>query len=193
MYFQQKYFKIIFISILAIVSWTYFAVGWREGKAEIIPQIADIAEKAALPYRLLRLSFEERDGSLIVPIQGLPLSQIDNSWGYPRDEGRTHEGIDLFADRGTPVFSVTRGYVVRAGVSERGGNIVFVVGKGGVRYYYAHLDKIASGLKVGQEVTSDTVVGFVGNTGNAITTPPHLHFGMYTNRAENPYQMFVSR
>ncbi len=91
-------------------------------------------------------------------------------------------GQDMFAPKGTPVFSAVHGYVRRTGTNELGGNIVFVTGAGGRRYYYAHLDRIAHGLHAGQAVTTDTVLGFVGTTGNAITTPPHLHFGVYEGR-----------
>ena len=74
-----------------------------------------------------------------------------------------------------------------------------------MRYYYAHLSGFAEGLEEGQYVTADTLLGFVVNTGNAITTPPHLHFGIYAGEsypesyltcdwdAENPYPLLVDR
>lgn len=136
---------------------------------------------------------EEPDKELLIPIQGLSLRNIADSWGSPRSGGRSHEGIDMFAKRGTPVFSATRGYVIRSGTNTLGGNIVFVVGPGGVRYYYAHFDSVAQGIEPGKEVTTDTVLGYVGTTGNATGTPPHLHFGMYKSGAENPYQLLVPR
>ena len=71
--------------------------------------------------------------------------------------------------------------MVRKGENELGGNTVFVVGAGGRSYYYAHLDSYAPGLAVGDYVTPETVLGFVGTTGNAAGTPPHLHFGVYTS------------
>lgn len=128
---------------------------------------------------------------LRISIQNVRKSQIADTWGEIRSSGRTHEGIDIFAIRGTPVFSVTDAYVVLAGQNQLGGNVVFIVGKGGVRFYYAHLDSIANGIKPGIKVTPDTVLGFVGNTGNAEGTPPHLHFGMHINGAQNPYDLFV--
>ena len=61
-----------------------------------------------------------------------------------------------------------------------GGHTVSVIGDGGRKYYYAHLDSYAPKLEVGDWVTRKTVLGYVGSTGNADGTPPHLHFGIYT-------------
>jgi murein DD-endopeptidase MepM/ murein hydrolase activator NlpD len=68
--------------------------------------------------------------------------------------------------------------VRRLGNGQLGGLYVFVVGPGG-RRYYAHLDRYAEKLKEGQKVTTRTVLRTVGNTGNARTTPAHLHLGVY--------------
>ena len=130
-----------------------------------------------------------------MPVEGVYLSQVSDTWGAARSEGRTHEGVDIFARAGTPVYSATGGYVEWFGPYGVGGNTVTVVGGGGVRYYYAHLSRYAEGLTNGQAVTPDTRLGYVGNTGNALTTPPHLHFGVYTGfwDAENPYPLLVDR
>jgi peptidoglycan LD-endopeptidase LytH len=66
-----------------------------------------------------------------------------------------------------------------------------VIGAGGRVYYYAHLDRYAENLKVGDAVTTETVIGYVGNSGNAKGTPPHLHFGVYTSTgAIDPLGLF---
>ena len=78
------------------------------------------------------------------------------------------------------MYSATEGYVVRVGENALGGNTVFVLGAGGRSYYYAHLDAYAPELAVGDYVTPETVLGYVGTTGNAAGAPPHLHFGVYT-------------
>lgn len=91
------------------------------------------------------------------------------------------------------MYAATKGYVVRVGENNLGGTIVFTMGPGGVRYYYAHLDAVANGIQHGSEVTTDTVLGFVGDSGNASGTPPHLHFGVYDNGPQNPYQLLVDR
>jgi murein DD-endopeptidase MepM/ murein hydrolase activator NlpD len=84
--------------------------------------------------------------------------------------------------------------VVRVGENRLGGNTVWVVGAGGRGYYYAHLDGYAEGLEVGDYVTPDTVLGYVGTTGNAVGTPPHLHFGVYTRAgAIDPLPLLADR
>lgn len=119
------------------------------------------------------------DETLDMPVAGIRVSQVTDTWGAPRGGGRAHEGQDIFAPRGTPVLAATDGWVYRIETRERGGKVVWVAGAGGMRYYYAHLDDWAE-IAEGTFVTSGTVLGFVGNTGNALTTPPHLHFGIYS-------------
>lgn len=114
-----------------------------------------------------------------LPVEGLRREQLHSTWQAPRSGGRRHEGADLFAKKGTPVVSAVAGTVVRRGEDSLGGQVVWVLGEGHTLYYYAHLDDFAEGLTVGQRVKRGTPLGFVGNTGNARTTPPHLHFGMY--------------
>lgn len=157
--------------------------------------VTNFFQQVTLPIKLLNLSNQPADEKLLMPVYGARVSGVSDTWMAARDGGeRSHEGQDIFAPRGTPIFSATKGYVTRIGEGELGGLFVFVTGAGGRRYYYAHLDSYASGLDVGDEVTTDTVLGFVGNTGNARTTPPHLHFGMYERReAVNPISLFVDR
>ena len=142
-----------------------------------------------------------RDTEVLMTVEGVTLSQVSDTWGAARSEGRSHEGTDIFAPEGTPVYSATSGYVQRIGANPVGGNIVSVIGGGGVRYYYAHLFGFAEALEEGQYVTPETLLGYVGNTGNASTTPPHLHLGIYAGEsyltcdwdAENPYPLLVDR
>lgn len=114
-----------------------------------------------------------------MPVLGVRVSHVADTWGVPRGLGRIHEGQDIFAPRGTPIYSATEGYVWRIGTSQLGGLVVWVVGAGGRRYYYAHLERYGETIQEGDYVTTDTLIGYVGNTGNAVTTPPHLHFGIY--------------
>ncbi|ADD26926.1 M23 family metallopeptidase [Meiothermus ruber] len=138
----------------------------------------------------LALLPKEPDRRLAMPVQGVRVRQVANTFGAPRGGWRTHEGQDIFAPRGTPVYSATSGFVWRIGQGQLGGLYVFVVGPGGRRYYYAHLDRYAPGLREGQRVTPQTLLGYVGNTGNARTTPPHLHFGVYAgSRRTCDYQV----
>lgn len=137
------------------------------------------------------------DTQIAMPVKGIGVRQIANTWGAPRSGGRRHEGQDIFASRGTPIYSATEGYVWRMGEGQIAGLYLYVVGPGGRRYYYAHLDRFAPGLAEGQKVTAQTLLGTVGNTGNARTTPPHLHFGIYEKgcgyRAIDPLPLLVNR
>ncbi len=119
-----------------------------------------------------------------------------NDWGYPRPGGRSHEGTDIFADRGTPVLSVGDGTVkeVRYTDTGIGGLYVSIWVAPGEHWYYAHLDSIVPGMAPGVPVSDGQQIGTVGNTGNARTTPPHLHIGHYFDDvAENPYPILASR
>lgn len=130
--------------------------------------------------RVARLYAADPPAKISMPVPGVTKKQIANTWKAPRKTNRRHEGQDIFAKRGTPVYSATRGYVYRIGENTLGGQTVSVIGAGGRVYYYAHLDSYAEGLAEGDYVTPQTKLGSVGTTGNAQGTPPHLHFGVYT-------------
>ncbi len=119
----------------------------------------------------------------------MPARNVEDTWGAARSAGRSHEGTDIFAKRGSLVLSATPGIVMRTGTSTLGGKHVFVAGPAGERYYYAHLDEFSPYLSEGTIVSTTTILGYVGATGNASGTPPHLHFGIYGNGgARNPYE-----
>lgn len=143
------------------------------------------AYRAFLPAYLAAVPAEP-DVSLAMPVEGITVSQVADTWGAPRGGGRVHEGQDVFADEGTPIYSAAPGYIYRIGQgSPLGGNTITVIAAGGHRHYYAHLQGFADDIREGQAVTTDTLLGYVGKTGNAATTPPHLHFGVYVGEADN--------
>ncbi|RYF74870.1 MAG: M23 family peptidase [Cytophagaceae bacterium] len=121
-----------------------------------------------------------RDPVLSFPVKGRTSRQISSFFGVARDGGRRrHEGIDIFAPKGTPALAAVNGVISRVGVNELGGNVVFLTdNERQQRLYYAHLDRF--NVTDGQRVSIGDTVGFVGNTGNARTTGPHLHFGIYS-------------
>lgn len=121
------------------------------------------------------------------PVSGAGNKNIQSFWADPRDAGsRSHEGVDIFAPRGTPVVAVTDGIIASVGERGLGGKQVWLRdGLFGKSIYYAHLDSIA--VVRGKRVKIGDTLGFVGNTGNAKTTKPHLHFGIYKSHgAINP-------
>ena len=128
--------------------------------------------------------------TLEFPVNGFDTGAIQSGFGAARDGGaREHHGVDIFAPRGTPAVAALDARVSRVQKTGRGGNVVWLQPLfGNLRLYYAHLDTQA--VKPGQYVFAGETIGTVGNTGNARTTPPHLHFGVYVRRrggAWDPY------
>ena len=127
------------------------------------------------------------DASLAFPMDQRDTRAVLSFFGDSRDGGRRgHRGVDIFAPRGTPVLSATNGRVYRVETTGIGGKVVWVRDSDErQRIYYAHLDSQV--VRTGMEVERGTVLGFVGNTGNARTTPPHLHFSIYSRGAVDPW------
>lgn len=139
----------------------------------------------------LRLTLMPAPASLPMPVEGVKRKELRDTWHASRPPARRHEGIDIFADKGTPVLSSTEGIVVRREETGLGGFVIWVLGPAGQRHYYAHLDQPAL-LDGRTRVQPGTLLGYVGNTGNARTTPPHLHYGIYTSAgAINPFPLLA--
>lgn len=120
-----------------------------------------------------------------------PLSQqnLSDTWGAARSQGRTHEGIDIFAARGTPIQATTAGIVSKVGENTLGGRVVVIVGPGGAGHHYAHLEEYAD-IAPNDWVDAGDIIGYVGDSGNAKGTPPHVHYGIYIQgNAVNPYPL----
>lgn len=119
-------------------------------------------------------------GHLLMPVEGVRVGDVASNFGAQR-AGRVHEGLDIFAPRGTPVLSAGHGVVHFLGATELGGWTVWV--RDGDRdVWYTHLDAIAPGLSRGARVTPLTAIGWVGNSGNAAGGPAHLHFELVTEQ-----------
>lgn len=128
-------------------------------------------------------------GSMACPVNGAVA--FTDTWGAPRSGGRTHEGVDMIAARGTPLVAIEDGTIKRMGNGGLGGITIYLTGASGDQYYYAHLDAWAPGLTVGQSVAVGELIGTVGNTGNAQYTVPHLHFEFHPGGGSpvNPYPL----
>jgi murein DD-endopeptidase MepM/ murein hydrolase activator NlpD len=122
---------------------------------------------------------QKTTAALTFPVSGRDVKAVGSRFRDPRDGGRReHHGVDIFAPRGTPVLAAAPGVVSSVGTTGLGGNVVWVWdSRRRHSHYYAHLAEQA--VSVGQRVNAGDVIGYVGNTGNARTTPPHLHFGIY--------------
>ncbi len=152
-------------------------------------------EQAVIELEAFRAGSEIYVHGVTFPIAGRYSVPLIDSFGFPRMPGTTdahwHEGIDIFASRGTPLVATERGVVSRIGNGRLGGLKLWLRGESGADWYYAHLDGFAPGLRNGQVVEAGELLGYVGNTGNAVGTPPHLHMQVHPNggRPVNPYPL----
>ncbi|WP_217922282.1 peptidoglycan DD-metalloendopeptidase family protein [Miltoncostaea oceani] len=116
-------------------------------------------------------------GDFLFPVAGP--TTFTNDWMYPRPGGRSHQGIDLFAARGTPVVAVADGSLFNVGYNGLGGWRLWVRDRAGNGFYYAHLSAYSPAAVEGATVTRGTVLGYVGDSGDARGTPNHLHFEIH--------------
>lgn len=134
-----------------------------------------------------------------IPVAGVGVEQLHDSFLAPRSEGRTHLAMDIHAPRGTPVLAAADGAILRLDHGRRGGNCLYQLDRNGrVRFYYAHLDRFAEGVRPGLRVQRGDTIGYVGDTGNAAPGDYHLHFSVavlsnvgrwWEGRTLNPYPL----
>ena len=137
---------------------------------------------------------------LLMPVEGYDLARLRD--GFRESRGtRVHHAIDLMAARGTRIRAVDDGSIRKLLTSARGGISIYQLDADGrYCYYYAHLDRYAPFLTEGKPVRKGEILGYVGSTGNASATAPHLHFAVYKLRdpsrywdgtAVNPYPIWA--
>ncbi len=133
------------------------------------------AERAAR-RRAARESARLAAADHAVPVGGA--AEVADDWGGPRQIG-PHQGNDIFAPFGSPVLAVADGRVEKVGTLPISGNRLWVRTDAGDTFFYAHLASFAPAARTGARVKAGTVLGYVGNTGDAEPTPPHLHFEVH--------------
>lgn len=158
-----------------------------------VPTLGPLSSSETVNYILGR--------GLLVPVAGVAVSQLTDTFDEGRDGGRVHRALDILAPRGTPVLAADDGRVLRVRPNALGGNTVYATDPAGrVVYYYAHLDAYRAGLAEGQTIARGDVLGIVGTTGNAPKDTPHLHFQVMSMPADgkywdgdpiNPYPLFL--
>ena len=135
---------------------------------------------------------------LRIPVEGVARSQLRDTFDDKRGVGRKHKAIDIMAPWGTPVLAADDGRIAKISSNRAGGLSLYQVDASGrLVYYYAHLAGYADDLREGQQVRRGDVIGYVGATGNAPATAPHLHFAVLVLAQErrwwggepvNPYE-----
>jgi len=142
-----------------------------------------------------------RGHDLLIPVQGITRKDLQDTFDDPRDKARVHEALDILAPRGTPVLATEAGTIEKLFTSVRGGLTIYQFDPTRTYcYYYAHLDRYRPGLKEHDRVSRGDVLGFVGTTGNAPKSTPHLHFSIFlltdkqqwwTGTPLNPYDVWA--
>jgi murein DD-endopeptidase MepM/ murein hydrolase activator NlpD len=159
--------------------------------------------RLAAPAAGRRLASRPEAGAppILIPVAGVQAFQLKDTFNDGR-VGHVHHAIDILAPRGTPVLAAVDGTVRKLFVSRDGGITLYEFDQAGERsYYYAHLDGYAPGLREGLAVHRGDVLGYVGTTGNAPATTPHLHFAIevlpptkewWKGEAIDPYPILVA-
>ncbi|HEU0052342.1 MAG TPA: M23 family metallopeptidase [Longimicrobium sp.] len=162
---------------------------------------ADADYSDALPAARARAaaSSEATASGLLVPVEGVAPRQLHDTYNDARSGGRSHDAIDIHAPRGTPVLAAEDGVIIKLHEGARGGKSIYHLDDDGrTRYYYAHLDHYAEGVREGVRVRRGDVIGYVGDTGNAQPGDYHLHFAVallssparwWSGRNLNPYNL----
>jgi murein DD-endopeptidase MepM/ murein hydrolase activator NlpD len=146
-----------------------------------------------------RLATMENTNQLLIPVAGTSAKQLRDTFNEGRGSMRKHEAIDILASKGTHVFAVADGRIVKLYNSKRGGLTIYQFDTNEkLAYYYAHLDSYAMQVKEGLVIKRGDLLGYVGTTGNANVNTPHLHFAIFelgiakqwwNGRAINPYPL----
>jgi peptidoglycan LD-endopeptidase LytH len=167
----------------------------RESERAALPPVSVSTPSAAdaQPQQAMNPLRGDFLSTLMMPVVGVSSYELEDSFGASRDGGRRrHRGIDIFAERGSEVVAVTGGTISFIGEQRKAGRCLWLVTEAGVAFFYAHLDRWAPGIYEGMHVRAGDLVGFVGNTGNAIHTSTHLHFAVIRNdEALDPYPILV--
>jgi hypothetical protein len=140
------------------------------------------------------MSLERATALVAGPFPVAGLAWWTDDWHACRDGcRRLHEGLDIFARDGTPLVAVADGVVTQKTTGGLAGIGVEITDQRNIEYFYAHLSGWADRLREGMRVRRGQVIGYVGNTGNAVSTPPHLHFEYQPNGRPRPPKPHVDR
>ena len=154
-----------------------------------ILELHQVVEAAEFQLAAFEAGSEIVVSGFVFPV-GEPHS-FDSTFGVPRSWWPPAPGQRHLRPGGHPLYASERGVLAGIGTNSLGGIKLWVIGESGTEYYYAHLSRFAVGVQDGMEVRAGDIVGYVGNTGNARSTPPHLHFEIHPDGGEavDPYPL----
>lgn len=218
--------KILLISFLLIINWIVIIILYEKFIRPVLflptnyaEDVNDPTEKIFVPTPLPIPSIEQptvsptetntnqaqnnitsqSPAALMIPVIGIKREQIQDTFNDARSEGRVHNAIDIMAPAGTPIVAVADGEIAKFFDSERGGITIYQYSPDRrFVYYYAHLQKRADNIKEKDFIKRGTVIGYVGDTGNAGAGNYHLHFSIailkdptryWEGTDINPYQL----
>lgn len=176
---QTRVFSIFYFAIITFISPLFVFAGdgvssWlRQGKG-LSAKIAELPDEVVEDLR-------------IPVISAITQKSLSDNFGDIRSGGRRHEGLDIMAPRGTPIVTPTEAVVLRVSTGVSAGKHVYTANPGGETFAYMHLDEFAD-IDEGDVLEEGDLIGFVGSTGNASKSSPHLHFEIRTeNGPIDPY------
>lgn len=192
---------IVLFALLRQTSWPETRMAAEPGPALATPTVPFAAPAPALTPTPSAPAVQPAPRELLFPLAGYEHALRDN---FHEKRGlRTHKALDIMAPRGTPIRAVDDGRVAKLYRGPMAGLAIYQFDRATSRvYFYAHLDRYADGIEEGQAISRGDVIGFVGSTGNAPETAPHLHFAVHElgpekrwwkGRAINPYGLLRSR
>lgn len=155
-----------------------FAISGPNSSAKLIAILSEL-----IPYGV---TLEESIMEVVGPFPVAGPAWWSDDWHAPRSGGRLHQGLDIFAPHGTPIVSAADGVISQKSTSSLCGLGLEVTDAAGTQYYHCHLSGYPEGIQIGTSVKMGQVIGFIGNTGNAISTPPHVHFEFQPNGIPQP-------
>ena len=124
-------------------------------------------------------AFANSNNNILIPVQGVRKADLIDTYTQAREGNRIHNAIDIIAPLGTPVIAAADGEIIKFFDSERGGITIYQASSDETLvYYYAHLQKRAENILEKQFVRQGTIIGYVGDTGNAGAGNFHLHFSI---------------
>ncbi|MDO5611128.1 MAG: M23 family metallopeptidase [Pseudomonadota bacterium] len=153
-----------------------------------IPEAAEVDADGLAQPAPASAAIGDLPGGLLIPVQGITASQLDNTYADARGDNRIHDAIDIMAAAGTPVLAAADGTVAKLFDSKQGGTTLYQFDASGrFVYYYAHLQDYAPGIVEGKRIKRGEVIGHVGSSGNANADAPHLHFAIGRLGAEGEW------